>query len=158
LALARAQRPDGMWDATWYVGTAYGTSLCLQLLRAVDSGRDAVTRACAALRATQRGDGAWGAGAPEAMETAFSLWALGTTADDGHAAVRERGAAALVALQAPDGSWPLAPWIRMPIGRATGQVTRVATYQSVTITTAFCLRSLVAAREALDRPAGPSTH
>jgi hypothetical protein len=52
---------------------------------------------------------------------------------------------------AADGSWVETPWIQMPICLATGAIRRVATHESLTITTAFCLRALVAARAALEQ-------
>ena len=80
------------------------------------------------------------------METALSMWALLSARDVNSHRAFDIAADALVRMQEPDGSWELSPWIRMPVGRATGYVGRVATFSSVTITSAFCLRSLVAAR------------
>jgi len=151
--IASAQGPDGAWQSTWYVGPAYGTSLCLQLLRDADLGAEAAAKAHAALRETQRDDGTWGLERPLPLETAVSMWALRWSRDAGVRAAVARAADALVQMQESDGSWELSPWICMPIGRATGQVRRLATYQSVTITSAFCLRSLVAAREWAEPPA-----
>jgi hypothetical protein len=54
-----------------------------------------------------------------------------------------RGAAALRERQFEDGSWAASPWIQMEIGRATGKILHVATYQSTVLTTAFCLRALL---------------
>jgi len=144
--LQGAQPENGLWEATWYAGPAYATGLCLDVLRAAGLGSEAQRRAAKALRSTQRSDGSWGAAQPLPLETAFSMWVLGSTSEAAGDAAFEHGARALADLQSADGSWPESPWIRMPIGRATGNVTRVATYQSVAITTAFCLRTLVAAQ------------
>jgi hypothetical protein len=123
------------------------------LLRDSRVGAEAAAKAHTALRDTQRDDGTWGPERPVPLETAVSMWALRWSHDAGVRAAVARAADALVALQEKDGSWELSPWICMPIGRAAGQVRRVATYQSVTISSAFCLRSLVAAREREERPA-----
>jgi squalene-hopene/tetraprenyl-beta-curcumene cyclase len=144
--LQGAQPENGLWEATWYVGPAYATGLCLDVLRAAGLADGALRRACEALLVAQRSDGSWGAPQPSPLETALSMWALRWTDDPAAAAAVERGAAALADMQSPDGSWFESPWIRMPIGRAAGHVTRVATYGSVAITTAFCLRTLAAGR------------
>jgi hypothetical protein len=59
------------------------------------------------------------------------------------AAELSRGCRALHERQLGDGSWYASPWIRMEIGRATGKILHVATYQSTILTTAFCLRALL---------------
>jgi squalene cyclase len=106
---------------------------------------EAVNKARAFLSRTQRDDGGWGAPGPVPLDTAISTWSLQSGADVPHARV-EAGCDWLLQIQNPDGSWFSSPWIQMPIGRATGTVWRLATYESITMTTAFCLRSLVAIR------------
>lgn len=147
--LVGSQRADGAWDCTWYAGAAHMVVLCTQLLRACGSEWTAIDRARAFLESTERADSGWGAPARLPLETAQSMWALSLTTGGGRAAL-ERGCRALLDMQEPDGSWRPSPWIRMPIGRATGVVTRVATYQSTLLTSAFCLRALAAARRALE--------
>jgi squalene cyclase len=144
--LVSRQQADGTWRGTWYWGCAYGTALVVRLLQAVKVGADAVQRALASFLRTQRDDGAWGSLGPLPLETAVSAWVLETADGEGAAAPVDAGCNWLVRTQNPDGSWFSSPWIQMPIGRATGTVTRLALHESVTVTTAFCLRTLVVAR------------
>src|SRR5205085_3598545 len=132
--LKRARQTDGLWIATWYAGPAYATGLSLQVLQAVEPDSETAAGAHAALCRTQDDGGTWPRGRPIAMETALSMWALLSARDAESHRAFDLAAGALVRMQEPDGSWELSPWIRMPIGRATGHVGRVATYCSVTIT------------------------
>ncbi len=137
------QQPDGSWRATWYEGPAYGTALALRLLREAGMADDARARARRFLLDTQHQDGAWGDDASAPLQTALSLAALRET-EPGPASLEiRRGAGALRERQLADGSWVSSPWIRMEIGRATGKILHVATYQSAVLTTAFCLRALL---------------
>jgi squalene-hopene/tetraprenyl-beta-curcumene cyclase len=118
---ASRQQTDGSWLAPWYAGPYYGTRLCYDLFHASAPGHVAAAKARQFLLGVP----------PEAapMDLATS----------------EVSKDALVAQQASDGSWRPSPWIQMPIGRASGKVTRTITWQSRTISTALCLRALTAA-------------
>lgn len=135
------QQPDGSWRATWYVGPAYGTALAVRLLREIEMGEHARTRGHRFLLEAQGQDGGWGDGTAAALQTALSMAALNET-EPASAAIA-RGGLALREQQLADGSWPASPWIQMEIGRATGKVLHIATYQSTVLTTAFCLRALL---------------
>jgi squalene-hopene/tetraprenyl-beta-curcumene cyclase len=137
------QRTDGTWRATWYVGDAYGTSLAVRLLAEIGMGESARQHAHTSLLDRQEEDGTWGDGPAASLQTALSLIALRYAEPGFISNALERGAAALQERQLTDGSWNASPWIQMEIGRATGKTLCVATYQSVTLTTAFCLRALL---------------
>lgn len=137
------QQPDGSWRAAWYVGPAYGTAMAVRLLRAAGIGDAGKLRAQGFLLESQRDDGGWGDESSVPLQTALSTAALHDTAPGCNSTAIGRAAAALRERQLPDGSWNASPWIQMEIGRATGNIVRVATYQSVTLTTAFCLRALL---------------
>lgn len=143
------QDPDGSWAATWYWGAAYGIGLCLGLLRALGVAGDAVARGVDFLSRSQRDDGGWGPTRSLSLETGLALWALGPLALAECRTSVEQATSFLLKRQTADGSWIPSPWIKMDIGRATGSVIRTATYQSITMTTTFCLRSLLLARAAL---------
>jgi len=143
--LIAMQEPDGTWRSTWYVGPAFGTGLALRLLRETGKGEEVRARARSFLLEAQRADGAWGDHAPTPLETALSMIALDEAGINGDSRRLALGGAALQAMQLEDGSWPASPWIRMEIGRATGKILRVLTYQSITITTAYCLKGLLLA-------------
>jgi squalene-hopene/tetraprenyl-beta-curcumene cyclase len=139
------QRPDGAWTATWYWGPYYGTGLCVRALR--ECGRSeasdaAITRAAQFLQSARGPDGCWGDGQMAPMDTALAVWALGMAGGLVELARVDQTIDGLARMQASNGSWTGGPWIQMGIGRATGRVTRVATFASATLTTAFCLRSL----------------
>jgi squalene-hopene/tetraprenyl-beta-curcumene cyclase len=147
--LIEMQQPDGSWRATWYAGSAYGTGLALRLLRETDSEEPARKRGRRFLLATQNIDGTWGDDQTRSLETALSVNAL---LEEDSIQSREAikcGCRALRIGQLADGSWHASPWIKMEIGRATGSVTHLATYQSTTISTAFCLRALLLDRTAI---------
>jgi squalene-hopene/tetraprenyl-beta-curcumene cyclase len=137
------QQPDGSWRAAWYVGPAYGIAMAVRLLRAAGIGDAAKLRAQGFLLDSQRDDGGWGDDSSLPLQTALSVAALHDAAPGCNSTAIGEAAAALRARQIADGSWNASPWIQMEIGRATGKVLRVATYQSVILTTAFCLRALL---------------
>jgi Squalene-hopene cyclase C-terminal domain len=141
--LIEMQQPNGTWRATWYVGPTYGTSLSVRLLRKIGMGDDARARAYRFMLEAQHDDGSWGDQFSAPLQTALSIAAL-RDAGPGWSLMEMRcGAEALLELQLADGSWIASPWIQMEIGRAVGKIVRVATYQSATLSTAFCLRALL---------------
>ena len=142
-SLLDMQKPDGSWRASWYVGPAYGTGLAVRLLRVIGIGADARLRAQRFLLEEQQADTGWGTGSAMPLQTALSLTALWETEPGANLVEMRRGAATLREQQLADGSWTASPWIQMEIGRATGKVLRVATYQSAILTTALCLRALL---------------
>jgi squalene-hopene/tetraprenyl-beta-curcumene cyclase len=140
------QRPDGSWKAGWYWGPAYGSSLCLDLLRELGVGELAQSSAERFFLATQRENGGWGVWESVPLDTALSLWAIGRSVLANHPEVVGTAVGFLLNFQAEDGRWNPSPWIKMEVGRAKGQTSNILTYQSATLTTAFCLRSLLLVR------------
>jgi squalene-hopene/tetraprenyl-beta-curcumene cyclase len=137
------QQPDGSWCAAWYAGPAYGTAMAVRLLRAAGMGDAARQRSQRFLLGSQRADGGWGDESLLPLQTALSVAALHDAAPGRSSTAVDRAATALCERQLADGSWDASPWIQMEIGRATGKILHVATYQSVILTTAFCLRALL---------------
>lgn len=144
--LIEGQQRDGSWLATWYAGAVYATVLVGRLLAELGTHAASFHGAIDFLRRGQRDDGAWGEGGPLPLDTAMAMWGLEAVDDPAVSRCIGSASAWLVDVQNPDGSWFSSPWIQMPIGRATGATRRVATHESVTISTGFCLRSLVAFR------------
>jgi len=136
------QQPDGSWKAGWYWGPAYGSSLCLDLLRELGIGSQVQSRAERFFLATQRENGGWGVWESVPSDTAVSLWALGRPLLAKHPDAVDRAVGFLLKYQAEDGRWNPSPWIKMEVGRAKGVTSHTLTYRSATLTTAFCLRSL----------------
>ena len=112
------QDPDGSWQVPWYSGPYYGTRLCLDLLREAAPDNPACHRAEQFLSSIAREAGS------------LDL------------AVAEAHLDALLERQMPDGTWEPAPWIQMQMGRPTGRIIRTITWESRTITTAYCLRAI----------------
>ncbi len=140
------QCADGSWNSSWYWPQPYGIGLCVHLLREVGIEQMAVTSALAFLAASQRRDGGWGVGQTVPLDTALALWVFALAGVNDPGKEIRCGIDILLDYQTEDGSWDASPWIKMPIGRASGTVQRLATYQSAVLTTAFCLRSLLLTR------------
>jgi len=146
------QGADGAWEATWYHGSAYPAALGLRLLRAVGGGEDAILRGVERLRGTERPEGGWGAHEADPHETALALWAIVCGGGDVPAATSVRAVESLVESQLSEGHWKPSPWIRMDVGRARGGPGPVLSYGSATLTSAFCLRTLLLARRRSTEP------
>ncbi len=139
------QQPDGTWPTSWYWGTLYSLTLCLELLAGVGADEAAQERALAYVVQTQHPDGGWGVWQSVPLETALGLWTWarwGKTTSTISPDV-EKGVLWLLDRQAQDGRWVGTPWIKMAIGRAQGQIKRIATFQSDTLTTLLTLRTLL---------------
>jgi squalene-hopene/tetraprenyl-beta-curcumene cyclase len=146
------QRDDGAWHGVGSCGPYNATALCFDLLleRSTD-GAPAVERALEFVLASQREDGGWGAQRSTALETALALWILreGQSAAVFNAVLS--GLGWLRRHQARAGSWSASPWIDVSLGESRESTLhpspdrsrQMLTYRSVTLTTAFCLRSLL---------------
>jgi hypothetical protein len=143
--LVEMQDPDGAWPSMWYEGRFYGTYKTVALLARVVPGHPSLQRARDFLCAVQRDDGSWGEGGAEPLSTAFGVLAL--CALGGHACSErlERGLDALRSLQHPDGTWRGSPWVAFDTGSGR------ETFRSTTVTTAFCVKALVAAAAGIRR-------
>lgn len=137
-----AQEVHGGWPSTWYAGEAYGDALCLELLAEAGVRDAAVVRGVERVASLQRPDGGWGPRCSFALDTAVAMWVL---AGDGRYGDRlARGRACLLDLQTAEGFWEGTPWIVMNTGRARGLDGPIARYRCTTLTTACCVRALLA--------------
>jgi len=154
--VAAAQRPDGGWTATWYTGQAYACELCLDLLQSLEAEGEAAARVRRMLLDSQRADGGWGEDRSLPLETALGLRLLTEFPKERMPSAHTQAATIramefLVAAQDPAGIWGATPWIKMDVGRAQKRVIRTLFYGSTTLTTAFCLRSLILFASGADR-------
>jgi len=140
------QAGDGSWKAAWYHGEAYAAALCVRLLRAVGGAEAALARAAARLLRTERPDGGWGMLEADPQETALAVWAIRGSGRELPASAKERAVRGLIDSQNREGHWKGSPWIKMDVGRARGGGGPTLSYGSATLTTAFCLRTLVGER------------
>jgi hypothetical protein len=93
----------------------------------------------------QNADGGWGAdGHSDPLSTAFAALALAALTQPGTGRRLRPALEYLLAAQQPDGSWPGCPFIAFPRVGGPG----VHIYRSSTITTSFCLKAILASRDA----------
>ncbi|HDQ71774.1 MAG TPA: hypothetical protein ENN19_06715 [Chloroflexi bacterium] len=145
--LESQQQPDGSWMGSWYHGPYYGTYVCLRLLTAVSPDSPAIQPALGFLREAQLADGGWGEETSDPLNTALAL--LGLASTQNHVVKHsdfDQAERALTYLEKSRGDkvWPSCPFIRMELGRAQGQVHRVLSYGSQTMTTSFTLKAALA--------------
>ncbi|HLI72103.1 MAG TPA: prenyltransferase/squalene oxidase repeat-containing protein [Ktedonobacteraceae bacterium] len=144
------QQANGSWSSTWYHGPYYGTYVCLRLLAKVKAASPALERAGEFLRASQRPDGSWSLeadGEGDVLGTALALSGLSFLAKPGEAmppTVEQALHFLKRSFDEEEQAWPYCRFIRMELGRPTGQISAVLEYGSQTITTAFVLQAMVA--------------
>jgi squalene-hopene/tetraprenyl-beta-curcumene cyclase len=120
----------------------------LRLLAATQSDSPAIPKALDFLRNSQLADGGWGLEAvSDPLSTSLSLLGLGLT-DQSYSYISncemvEKALKYLQISQLEDKAWAKCEFIRMELGRATGQVKSVLSYGSRTITTAFVLKASI---------------
>jgi squalene-hopene/tetraprenyl-beta-curcumene cyclase len=145
--LASVQRPDGLWESTWYWGRMYGTALALRLFAALRPRDVAVSRAAQGWIESQGEEGGFG----PCLETAFGLQAGVELARAGlldrQARRLVRAAAWICERQSQDGTWAAAPWIRMDLRRAENQRSggppRFLSHGSGILSTVLCVQALL---------------
>jgi squalene-hopene/tetraprenyl-beta-curcumene cyclase len=148
--LVGRQNREGFWSSTWYHGPYYGTYVCLRFLSRVSPQREAVQLAVDFLRRQQKSDGGWGSGElSNALDTSLALLGLANLptsrpASSENCDLASRALDYLRQCGSRDGSWPKCEFIRMDTGRAVGGPSRVLSYGSKTVTTAFVLKAAVA--------------
>lgn len=143
------QQPDGSWSSTWYHGPYYGTFVCVRLLAKVKADSLALDRAGAFLRTRQLPAGSWSlevGGKGDALSTALALSGLSFLKPSKHLPPMVEQALLFLKqnFDAEEQAWPYSKFIRMELGRPTGQVSAVLEYGSQTITTAFVLQAMIA--------------
>jgi Squalene-hopene cyclase C-terminal domain len=134
--LESVQAADGSWASRWYCGPFYGTYRALAVLTALrPADAPTLARARAFLLRSRHGDGGFGEDGDAPLSTGLAALALASL---GESAAAQDAVRTLLERQEADGGWPACPWI--VFGTTDGQ----EMYGSRTITTAFCLKALVA--------------
>jgi hypothetical protein len=142
--LAETQEVSGAWRSKWYAGPYYGTFRAVSVLGALAPGGRALSRARDFVRETQLASGAWGEGAGSALATALALLAMQMPGMRPERAAVARSIMYLMEAQEEDGGWPASRFIVFATTDGT------ETYMSRTVTTAFCLKALLASRPLFD--------
>lgn len=144
------QDPDGKWVSTWYYGPYYGTHVCVRLLRAVDPSSDCLIKALNFLLDNQNPDGGWGfeEKPSDPLSTSLALLTLADLvsldADEKTASTITAAARAADYLQnsrLEDGSYPSGLFIRMDVGRATGETWKTLIFARKTITAMYVMKA-----------------
>jgi squalene-hopene/tetraprenyl-beta-curcumene cyclase len=117
--LLASQSESGWWEAYWWDGRIYSTSLAVRALLTADPGAHlaAVERAVDWMIGIQRPDGGWNNGVQgrsAAFQTALALLALVDSGSEPALSAAERGANWLLRNQLDDGSWKSCPILRVP--------------------------------------------
>ena len=124
------QDASGAWLSTWYHGPFYGTCVVLRLLAACAPKSPAIERAVSFLRNAERNEGGWG----DPLSSALAIMALTSVG------VQPANRTTIRSVDEP------VPFIRMELGRMTGQSWQTLTYASRCITAAFVLKAGTARR------------
>ncbi|TMQ14059.1 MAG: hypothetical protein E6J90_03095 [Deltaproteobacteria bacterium] len=138
--LRSVQAPEGFWPCKWYRGPYYGTFRVVAVLASLAPGSEALDRARSFLVSRQLPSGAFGDGEGEPLSTALACLALAQLGEHRAAARAEQY---LIGTQEPDGGFAACTWISFP--SMDGPVD----YGSRTMTTAFCLKAMVALHDRL---------
>lgn len=138
--LEDVQNSDGFWASKWYRGSFYGTWRAVSVLKPVSPASGSLARAREFLLSSQRKDGGWGEGESEPLSTSLAMLSLCAMGAEKEANALSAGRCFLRAKQAPEGSWQACEWIAFPT--IDGDVV----HGSRSITTAFCLKALVASQ------------
>jgi squalene-hopene/tetraprenyl-beta-curcumene cyclase len=151
------QQADGSWLSTWYHGPYYGTFVCVRLLARVKPDSLALERAQVFLTTHQMPEVCWGLNEEQGdpLSTALALLSYFELArlykhQDMWPAIQQALAYLHTSYDAEEKAWPNCEFIRMELGRPSGQVTKVLSYGSKTITTAFVLKAATAWHSLLD--------
>lgn len=144
--LESQQQADGSWLSSWYHGPYYGTYVCLRLLAATKPDSPAISRALNFVKTQQHPDGGWGLTEDsDSLSTALSLLGLAAVAKLGGGEENNNLATPalsfLQSCQQPDKAWENCQFIRMELGRASGQVYQILSYGSRTITSTFVMKA-----------------
>ncbi|MEB3311171.1 MAG: hypothetical protein VKJ02_13155 [Snowella sp.] len=147
--LENQQKADGSWQSSWYHGPFYGTYVCLRLLALVRPLSPSLARGVNFLVGSQREDSGWGIEAvTDPLSTALALLGLAFAYPEGKTLIHKdfifQALSYLQECQQSDQSWPSCRFIRMELGRASGNIRAILFYGSRTITTAFVIKALLA--------------
>ncbi|WP_165423212.1 prenyltransferase/squalene oxidase repeat-containing protein [Ktedonosporobacter rubrisoli] len=146
------QQIDGSWASTWYHGPYYGSFVCARLLAKVKLASPALEKIQAFLLKTQQANGGWGGldyAKSDPLNTALALLSWSALAQTGKYrpadTVIERGLSFLQqSYDENDRAWPYVEFILMAEGRLSKNITRIMSYGSQSVTTAFVLKAATA--------------
>jgi len=146
--LVKSQNANGYWESKWYWGNYYATWKVINIISGIPEYSLSAEKALGFLRITQNTDGGWGSNKSDPMNTAFALMCFNLTIAK-NAADRNiilKALSYLMGTQATNGTWNRVPFIKMITEES------ILTYESKSITTAFCLKALLQCLKANEIP------
>lgn len=138
---------DFSWKSTWYYGDYYGTYVSIKAICANNGDQEIIEKSIQFLENSRKSDGGWAIEGQQSnsLQTALALLGivagknyLGQTIDPSWLEV------SLIYLQKKymdTNGWESSPFIRMPMGRPSGFVHTILTYESAAITTNFVVKA-----------------
>jgi Squalene-hopene cyclase C-terminal domain len=147
--IIKSQESLGYWKSNWYVDRFYGTFMCTRLISVLSPNNLCLHNAYRFLVDTQTQSGGWGREEGNPLQTSLALLSLISIMLSGYTiskAILNNGINYLLRSQTEDGSWIGTPFIQMNTNRVSAQhiniFPRIITYESNTISSAFCLKAL----------------
>jgi squalene cyclase len=135
------------WKSTWYYGDNYGTYVSIKAICANKGDKKIIEGAVRFLEDSRRSDGGWGIEDQEsnALQTALALLGIALGKDYLDQAIDsswiETSLRYLQEKYTDSTGWESCPFIRMPMGRPSGFVHTILTYESVAITNNFVVKA-----------------
>lgn len=135
------------WKSTWYYGDYYGTYVSIKAICANNGDQKIIEKAIEFLENSRQPDGGWSIEGQQSssLQTALALLGiavgknyLGQTTDPSWL---EDSLLFLQEKYTDSNGWESSPFIRMPMGRPSGFVHTILTYESATITTNFVVKA-----------------
>jgi Squalene-hopene cyclase C-terminal domain len=141
--LENQQDGRGAWQSRWYEDSYYGTYRATAALGRLKPRSLVLDRAQEFLLKSQHSSGGWGNENQCPLSTAFAILALTTFSKERLQRAIDGGIRYLITTQDKDGGWPASPFISFET--SDGSIT----YESRTLTTAFCVKAFLASSSVL---------
>ncbi|WP_299241971.1 prenyltransferase/squalene oxidase repeat-containing protein [uncultured Aquimarina sp.] len=135
------------WKSTWYYGKNYGTYVSIRAICANNGDKQTIRKAVGFLINSRKADGGWALEneASNSLQTALALLGidiankyLGISIDPNWL---EKSRVFLQEKYNDISGWESSPFIRMPMGRPSGYIHTILTYESATVTNNFVTKA-----------------
>ncbi|WP_298539769.1 prenyltransferase/squalene oxidase repeat-containing protein [uncultured Aquimarina sp.] len=135
------------WKSTWYYGKNYGTYVSIRAICANNGDKQTIRKAVDFLINSRKADGGWALEneASNSLQTALALLGidiankyLGISIDPNWL---EKSRVFLQEKYNDISGWESSPFIRMPMGRPSGYIHTILTYESATVTNNFVTKA-----------------
>ncbi|WP_299222386.1 prenyltransferase/squalene oxidase repeat-containing protein [uncultured Aquimarina sp.] len=135
------------WKSTWYYGKNYGTYMSIRAICANNGDKKIIRNAVDFLINSRKADGGWALEneMSSSLQTALAL--LGIQIANKYLGINidpnwlEKSRVFLQEKYNDTSGWESSPFIRMPMGRPSGYIHTILTYESATITNNFVTKA-----------------